>query len=75
MGTIAFLMDIVVEELSKLKWNTTQAVLLTDVILGWLVYMSFSIAFVLVVSTSIIFIAPATQGSGVAEAMGYLNGV
>jgi len=43
--------------------------------LGWLVLVLYSIAFVAIASLLSVYLAPAAIGSGVAEAMGLMNGI
>ena len=43
--------------------------------LGWLVLVSWSVAFVFIAASISVYIAPAAIGSGVAEAIGILNGI
>lgn len=46
-----------------------------NVVLGWVSIVLFSVAYVLASSVMTMYIAPAALGSGVAEAMGIMNGV
>jgi len=75
MGSVSFLMDILVNFLVDLRWNSTQSVARDNPGLGWFVIILFSVLFITVASTITIYIAPAAMGSGVAEAMGIMNGV
>lgn len=75
MGSIAFLMDILVEELVQLRWISTEIIAKSHPSLGWFVLIVFSILFVLIASALSVFVAPSAIGSGVAEAIGILNGV
>lgn len=43
--------------------------------LGWLIIVLYSFLFVLIASVLTVYVAPSALGSGVAEAMGMLNGV
>lgn len=75
MGTIAFLIDITATELVTLRWYSTEKIARQNAGLGWLVLVLFSVLFVGIASLLSVYIAPAAIGSGVAEAMGILNGV
>lgn len=75
MGSIAFLMDLLVDFLSTLKWKVTQLVLLESVPLACVVYIVFCGIFMGIAATISVYIAPAAIGSGVAEAMGFMNGI
>lgn len=76
MGGIAFLMDILTEALVNLKWESAEHYARENGPgLGWFILVLFSITFVLIASVLTIFVAPSALGSGVAEAMGMLNGV
>ena len=77
MGIAAFLMDLIVSSLSDLKWNATEGVSRDDGLpgVGWIVITLFSLLFVGAAATLTVFVAPAAVGSGVAEAMGMMNGI
>jgi H+/Cl- antiporter ClcA len=75
MGSVAFLMDILVEELVHIRWLSTEEVARYSPGLGWFVLILYSIGFVAIAATLSVFIAPAAIGSGVAEAIGILNGI
>jgi len=75
MGSISFLMDLIVNFLGDLRWNSTEYVARENPGLGWVVLMLFSVLFITIAASMTMFIAPAAMGSGVAEAMGIMNGV
>jgi H+/Cl- antiporter ClcA len=75
MGLVAFLMDILVNELAILRWESTEYVAKQNVGLGWLVLTLYSVFFLLISALLTVYFAPSAAGSGVAEAMGILNGV
>lgn len=76
MGTIAFLMDILVHFLVELRWDSTERVARNSSPgLGWFVLVLYSLLFVLISASISVYVAPAAIGSGVAEAMGILNGI
>ena len=75
MGSLAFLMDIFVMEMSILRWESTQFMARTTPFLGWLVLALYSVLFILISAMLTVYFAPAAKGSGVAEAIGFLNGV
>lgn len=75
MGVVAFLLDISVEWLMHLRWESTQYIMPNNPILGWLILVMISVIYVLIAALLVVFYAPTALGSGVAEAMGVLNGV
>lgn len=75
MGVIAFCLDILVEKLMELRWEVSQHILSWDTGLGFLTLIMFSLFYVAIAALLVVYIAPAALGSGVAEAMGILNGV
>lgn len=75
MGVIAFLLDLLVENLSHLRWFVTQKSMEYSPILAYISLITFSIFYVFIAASITVYIAPAAMGSGVAEAMGALNGV
>ena len=76
MGILAFLLDILVEEIIEWRWEVTEHVVRTS---GWgfglltIVGISLPLALAAMILTG--YVAPASAGSGVAETMGILNGV
>jgi H+/Cl- antiporter ClcA len=75
MGVLAFLLDIIVETLTHFRMWITEASFKTHPILALFILLLISVTFVLIASFLTVFIAPTAAGSGVAEAMGMLNGV
>lgn len=75
MGSIAFLMDIFTSFLVDLRWNSTEKMARINPGLGWFILLLFSVLYLGIASVGTLFIAPSAIGSGVAEAMGILNGV
>jgi chloride channel 7 len=77
MGSVAFLLDMLVEVLIAAKWDATEYVTRStgSPMLGYVVIIFISLAFALVATSITGYIAPAALGSGVAETMGILNGV
>lgn len=75
MGGIAFLIDLLTEELVLQKWTVVQYLLKNSVSLGWITYVVFGALFggLAVIITA--FVAPGAAGGGSAELMGFLNGV
>jgi H+/Cl- antiporter ClcA len=47
----------------------------TNIAIGWLVDLAFAILYVLLASLLTMYVGPGAMGSGVAEAMGMLNGI
>lgn len=75
MGIVAFLLDILVEEVMLLRWYLTQASMSVHWTLSLITIVVFSLSIVVIASSLTVYVAPTAMGSGVAEAMGYLNGV
>ena len=76
MGGLAFLLDLLVETLSDLRWKVTEDVSIKNGwFLGYAVIIPISLGYGLVAFLLTAFLAPAAAGSGVAETMGILNGV
>ncbi|CDW84851.1 h(+) cl(-) exchange transporter 7-like [Stylonychia lemnae] len=75
MGVTAFLLDILVEGLMKIRWDAAMYIIPNNVGVGWFVLVIISALYVFISAIMVIYIAPAALGSGVAEAMGILNGV
>jgi H+/Cl- antiporter ClcA len=76
MGSVAFLLDLLVENLMHIRWAATEKVSREK---GWMagwgviVFISWGLTLVAFLLTA--YVAPAAAGSGVAETMGILNGV
>ena len=75
MGILAFCLDVTVEYLGKLRWFAIEGLIYDHIVLAWLVLILMSVTYVLIGSCLTILVAPSAMGSGVAEAMGLLNGV
>lgn len=75
VGTTAFLLDIANEKLYELRWYLVDLTIFDNPGLGWTSLVTVSIGYVLISSSLCVFVAPTAIGSGVAEAMGILNGV
>jgi chloride channel 7 len=77
MGSIAFLLDLLVELLINTKWKATEYVSREtgNPLLGYVVIVAISLSFTFVAAAITAYVAPAALGSGVAETMGIMNGV
>ena len=75
MGCIAFALDYIVKELSLLRWFILNLTIRSGIGIGWFTTTLVSSFFVLISSSMVMLVAPSCIGSGVAEAMGILNGV
>ena len=76
MGFIAFGVDLTVTELFRLKWGTTQEMLLSGgKTEAWLIYLGISVLFGGAASAMTVYYGPGAAGSGIAELMGYFNGI
>ena len=75
MGVLAFFLDIIVETLTHLRLGMTESLFHNSPFLGWLTLTCISVVFVAIAASLTVYVAPPAAGSGVAEAMGMLNGV
>lgn len=76
MGFVAFGVDLAVGELFRLKWGTTQDMLLNGgTTEAWLIYLGISVLFGGAASAMTVYYGPGAAGSGIAELMGYFNGI
>jgi chloride channel 7 len=63
-------------EMSLLRWESTQFMAKQkNIFLGWFALSLYSIFFTLIASMLTVYFAPNAAGSGVPEAIGFLNGV
>ena len=76
MGIIAFIVDALVESMIHIKWEMTRNVI-KDTGLGaaWMVFLLISVFYAALASSMTVYIGPGAAGSGIAELMGYLNGI
>ena len=76
MGIMAFLVDVIVEKLVEWKWEFTQN-LLDDgnVWGGGFLYIFISVLYSLIAALLTVYVGPGAMGSGIAELMGYFNGI
>ena len=76
MGIIAFFVDVMVESLVLWKWQVTQQTMKSSGLTSaWLVFLSLSILFGGTAAALTVFVGPGAAGSGIAELMGYFNGI
>ena len=75
MGIVAFLVDVIVESLVLWKWEVTQNMLKVSVAYAWATFLLLSMGFGGAAAALTVFIGPGAMGSGIAELMGYFNGV
>ena len=75
MGFIAFLLDWFVDTIVHFKWLATQELLYSNIGLSWLVFVVIGVVLMFMAACLTAYVGPAALGSGVAEAMGFLNGV
>ena len=75
-GLTASIMTLIEENSTDFRKNTSDN-LIADIGLpfGWLMFSGMSAVLVLIATTTTIFWGPGANGSGVAELMGYLNGI
>lgn len=75
MGVIAWIVDVLVEGLVLWKWRMTQSVLETSTTGAWLVFLLLSVLFGGASGALTVYVGPGAMGSGIAELMGYFNGI
>mmetsp|Transcript_36583 Transcript_36583/g.49605 ORF Transcript_36583/g.49605 Transcript_36583/m.49605 type:complete len:127 (+) Transcript_36583:190-570(+) len=76
MGVIAFGIDVLVEELVLWKWEITNTLISASSIwAACLTFMCFSALLGGTAAILTVFMGPGAAGSGIAELMGYFNGV
>ena len=76
MGIVAFCVDVLEENLVFWKWRITQSLLNTKgVAVAWLMFLFLSVLFGGLSALLTVFVGPGAMGSGIAELMGYFNGV
>lgn len=77
MGSLAFLLDLLVELLIGIRWKITESVVrgTNSPLLGLPIILGFSLVFALIAMLLTAYVAPTALGSGVAETMGIMNGV
>lgn len=76
MGFVAFIVDLLVEHLMIWKWEMTQGVMNASGIgAAWIVFLLLSVLFGGTASAITVWIGPGANGSGIAELMGYFNGI
>lgn len=75
IGTLAFCLDFLCKELSAVRWVVLNKTIQEGIGLGWFTTTLVSTFFILLSASIVMLVAPTTLGSGVAEAMGFLNGV
>jgi len=76
MGIIAFIVDVIVENLVFFKWEMTQSVMHSaGVGSAWVVFLALSVLFGGLAASMTVYIGPGAMGSGIAELMGYFNGL
>ena len=75
IGVIGFFLHFFINALAFGKYHGTRWLLAhTNVFVGWLFNMSYSLALVYASTWLVVNAAPAAAGAGVAEVMAYLNG-
>ena len=77
MGLIAFIIDVIVELLHTLKWDTSQHFLSENYNpgLSFFLFILFAIIYSGSAAALTVFVGPGAAGGGVPELMGYMNGV
>lgn len=74
-GCIQFIINLALEGLGEIKMLSVDPTSAINLGLGWLVFIAISIVYVMIAASLTVYVAPEAQGSGMAETMGYLNGV
>jgi len=76
MGIIAFIIDVMVESLVLWKWRMTQETMKNyGIASAWIVFLLLSVLFGGIAAVLTVFVGPGAAGSGIAELMGYFNGI
>ena len=75
MGVFAFFIDELVESLILWKWEVTKELLRESVFSAWTAFLFLSVLFGGSAAAMTVFIGPGAMGSGIAELMGYFNGI
>ena len=76
MGIIAFIIDVMVESLVLWKWRMTQETMKTmGIASAWIVFLLLSVLFGGIAAVLTVYVGPGAAGSGIAELMGYFNGI
>lgn len=78
VGFTASIMSNIEEHVTAFRRETADSLINDDgsgIVLGWLFFSGISVAMVLVASIMTVFWGPGANGSGIAELMGYMNGI
>jgi chloride channel 7 len=74
-GSIAFVIDVIVEELVLWKWALSQNLIKTSMTDAVLVFTVLSVLFGGLAALLTVYVGPGALGSGTPELMAYLNGI
>lgn len=77
-GLTAAIMSNIEEKVTEFRRDKTDDIIggeTDDLLLGWLCFFGIAMGFVLVASIMTVYWGPGANGSGVAELIGYLNGI
>mmetsp|Transcript_15680 Transcript_15680/g.24041 ORF Transcript_15680/g.24041 Transcript_15680/m.24041 type:complete len:159 (+) Transcript_15680:95-571(+) len=75
-GVCAWVLDQLVEHLMFWKWEMTQGVLTNSgTASAWFVFLFFSVLYAGIAALLTVYVGPGAAGSGIAELMGYFNGI
>lgn len=75
MGFIAWFLDVLVDNLASLKWQVAQGALDDSLSHGYASFVALSCLFGAAAGGLTVYYGPGAMGSGIAELIGYLNGV
>lgn len=76
IGIVTFLLDILCEGLAEFRAKFSGQVSHDEnMAVGWIVNICFTLAYTLIACLLTVYVGPGAMGSGVAECMGWLNGV
>ncbi len=75
VGMAAFIVDLLVNHLMTWKWKISEIVFDYSLGLGWITFLVFSLLFGASAAIMTVFYGPGAAGGGIAELMGYLNGI
>ncbi|CAI9742196.1 channel C-like [Octopus vulgaris] len=75
VGFIGFVMHQLIELIADVKWTkATEYIESSDYVAAWGWSLAYSVLFVLVSSSTVVFLCPSAGGSGIPEVTGFLNG-
>lgn len=74
VGALGSLLHQVIDIISNTKWRLAQDFIRHDIFVTWLWVFGFSLVFLLLSTTMVVYIRPSAESSGMPELIGFLNG-